>query len=120
MAFLNLLLAEALAAGLANRAESEEPQKPPPPNFFVLPKDPQAWRKFHEACIKENLVIAVEVTDNSKPNCRRVQPLFVNEAHKFESVPFVRVEIEFGQTYKEVIATESTHRIQVNLKKLKF
>ena len=75
MAFLNLLLAEALAAGLANRAESEEPQKPPPPNFFVLPSDPQAWRKFHEACVKENLVIAVEVTDNSKANCRRVPEL---------------------------------------------
>ena len=101
MAFLNLLLAEALAAGL-ERAESEEPQKPPPPNFFVLPRDPQVWCKFRDACREENLVIAVEVTDNSKVNCRKVQPLFLKEAHKFESIPFLRVEIEFGRTYKQV------------------
>ena len=104
MAFLNFLLAEALAAGL-RRAEAEEAQQsdsPPPPNFFVLPRDPLAWCKFHEACRKENMVIAVEVTDNSKPNCKKVQPLFVREARKFESIPFVRVEIEFGLTYKQV------------------
>ena len=101
MAFLNFLLAEALAAGL-ERAAAEEEQQPPPSNFFVLPCDPQAWRKFHEACHKENMVIAIEITDNSKPNCKRVQPLFVKEARKFESIPFVRVEIEFGQTYKQV------------------
>jgi hypothetical protein len=104
MAFLNFLLAEALAAGL-RRAEAEEAQQsdsPPPPNFFVLPRDPLAWCKFHEACRKENMVIAVEVTDNSKPNCKKVQPLFVREARKFESIPFVRVEIEFGLTYKQL------------------
>ena len=101
MAFLNFLLAEALAAGL-HRAEAEEANQSPPPNFFVLPRDPLAWSKFHEACRKENMVIAVEVTDNSKPNCKRVQPLFVREARKFESIPFVRVEIEFGLTYKQV------------------
>lgn len=105
MAFLNFLLAEALAAGL-ERAEAQEreqqQQQPPPPNFFVLPQDPRAWRKFHEACRKENMVIAVEITDNTKANCKRVQPLFMNEARKFESIPFVRVEIEFGLTYKQV------------------
>ena len=104
MAFLNFLLAEALAAGLerAEAQEREQQQLPPPPNFFVLPRDPRAWRKLHEACRKENMVIAIEITDNSKTHCKRVQPLFMNEARKFESVPFVRVEIEFGLTYKEV------------------
>ena len=102
MAFLNFLLAEALAAGLERAEEKERQQKPPPPNFFVLSEDPRAWTKFHEACRKENMVIAVEITDNSKENCKRVQPLFVDEARKFESIPFVRVEIEFGLTYKQV------------------
>ena len=104
MAFLNFLLAEALAAGLERAAaeEREHQNAPPPPNFFVLPQDPRAWKKFHEACKKENMVIAVEITDNSKTNCKRVQPLFMNEARKFESIPFVRVEIQFGRTYKEV------------------
>lgn len=101
MAFLNFLLAEALAAGL-ERAQAEASQQPAPPNFFILPRDPQAWCKFHEACRKENMVIAVEITDNSKVNCKKVQPLFVKEARKFESIPFVRVEIEFGLTYKQV------------------
>ena len=102
MSFLNFLLAEALAAGLT-RAEAEEKQQAPPSNFFVLPRDPQAWCKFHEACRKENMVIAVEITDNSKANCKRVQPLFVKEARNFESIPFVRVEIEFGLTYEQVL-----------------
>ena len=106
MAFLNFLLAEALAAGL-ERAEAEEQ---PPQNFFVLPQDPRAWCKFHEACRKENMVVAVEITDNRKPNCRRVQSLFVREARKFESIPFVRVEIEFGLTYKQVRPTINHHR----------
>lgn len=95
MAFLNFLLAEALAAGL-ERAEAEEKQQAPPQNFFVLPQDPRAWVKFHEACRKENMVIAVEITDNSKVNCKRVQPLFVKEARNFESIPFVRADVQTG------------------------
>ena len=106
MAFLNFLLAEALAAGLERAAaqDQREQQLPPPPNFFVLPRDPRAWRKFHEACKKENMVIAIEITDNSKAYCKRVQSLFMSEARKFESIPFVRVEIESGLIYKEVCA----------------
>ena len=103
MAFLDFLLAEALAAGLERAAAEEQQQtQPPPPNFFVLPQDPRAWRKFHEACRRENMVVAIEITDNSKLHCKRVQPLFVNEARKFESIPFVRVEIELGLTHKQV------------------
>lgn len=103
MAFLNFLLAEALAAGLERAAaEEKKARQPPPPNFFVMPRDPRAWHKFHEACRKENMVIAVEITDNGQDYCKRIQPLFMNEARKFESIPFVRVEIEFGLTYSQV------------------
>ena len=40
MSFLDLLLAEALAAGMA-RAAAEARDRPPPNNFFVLPSDPE-------------------------------------------------------------------------------
>ncbi len=36
---MDLLLAEALAAGMARQA-AENAQRPPPDNFFVLPPDP--------------------------------------------------------------------------------
>ena len=40
MDFMDLLLAEALAAGMARQA-AEARQRPPPDNFFILPPDPQ-------------------------------------------------------------------------------
>ena len=43
MSFLDLLLAEAIASGLARAAA--EAQRPPPENFFVLPPDPEV-RKY--------------------------------------------------------------------------
>ena len=42
MDFMDLLLADALAAGLA-REMAREAQRPPPENFFVLPPDPQVY-----------------------------------------------------------------------------
>ena len=40
MDFMDLLLAEAIAAGMARQA-AEARQRPPPDNFFILPPDPQ-------------------------------------------------------------------------------
>ena len=99
MSFFDLLLAEAISAGLARQAEAREP---PPENFFVLPRDPRAWRMFKAASEKETMVVAIEVTNNMAANCRAVQPLFVNLARKFSNVPFLRVEIGLGSTYDEV------------------
>ena len=98
MSFLDLLLAEAISAGLARQAAAREP---PPENFFVLPRDPRAWRMFQAASEKETMVAAIEIT-NTAPNCRAVQPLFIELARKFSNVPFLRVEIGLGSTYDEV------------------
>jgi thiol-disulfide isomerase/thioredoxin len=98
MSFLDLLLAEAIAAGLAREAARERP----PENFFVLPREPRAWRMFQAASKKETMVVAIEVTNNLAPNCRAVQPLFIELARKFSSVPFLRVEIGLGRTYDEL------------------
>ena len=99
MSFLDLLLAEAISAGLARQAAEREP---PPENFFVLPGDPRAWRMFQAASKKETMVVAIEITNNMAPNCRAVQPLFIELARKFSNVPFLRVEIGLGRTYDEV------------------
>ena len=99
MSFFDLLLAEAISAGLAREAAAREP---PPENFFTLPRDPRAWRMFKAASEKETMVVAIEVTNNMAANCRSVQPLFVDLARKFSSVPFLRVEIGLGSTYDEV------------------
>jgi hypothetical protein len=96
MSFLDLLLAEAISAGLARQAAAREP---PPENFFVLPRDPRAWRMFQAASEKETMVAAIEITNNMTPNCRAVQPLFIELARKFSNVPFLRVEIGLGSTY---------------------
>jgi len=58
MSFLDLLLAEAIAAGLAREAARE--RQPPPENFFVLPDDTAAWKRFQAASQKENMVVAIE------------------------------------------------------------
>ena len=99
MSFLDLLLAEAISAGLARQAAAREP---PPENFFVLPRDPRAWRMFQAASEKETMVAAIEITNNMTPNCRAVQPLFIELARKFSNVPFLRVEIGLGSTYDAV------------------
>lgn len=94
------MLAEALASGLAREARRTE--RPPPDNFYLLPRDPNAWRQIQTACKKENMVIAVEITDNINENCRRVQSLFVDMAREFDSIPFLRAQIGLGNTFEEV------------------
>ncbi len=42
MSILDLLLAEALAAGVTRMAEDDK-QEPTPDNFFVLPVDPEVY-----------------------------------------------------------------------------
>ena len=107
MSFLDLLLAEAIRAGLAREAARERP----PENFFVLPREPRAWRMFQAASKKETMVVAIEVTNNMAANCRAVQPLFIELARKFSSVPFLRVEIGLGSTYNEVRISVFSHII---------
>lgn len=101
MDFMDLLLAEALAAGMARQA-AEARQRPPPDNFFILPPDPQAWRKLHAACKEEHMVICIEITDDSHPPSRRAQPLFVELAREVSQIPFFRVKIGFGRTYDQL------------------
>ena len=48
------------------------------------------------------MVICVEVTEDSHPGCRRVQPLFVDLAREVSQIPFFRVKIGLGRTFDEV------------------
>ena len=100
--FLDLMFAEALASGLAREAIRAE--RPPPDNFFLLPKDPGAWKMIKEASKKENMVVCVEITDGMNENCKRVRSIFLDMAREFDGIPFVRVNIEPGATYIEVLA----------------
>ena len=100
ISFLDLMFAEALASGLAREARRAE--RPPPDNFYLLPRDPNAWRQIQTACKKENMVIAVEITDDRNENCRRVQSLFVEMAREFDNIPFLRAKIALGSTFDEV------------------
>ncbi len=100
LTFLDLLFADALASGLAREAMRAE--RPPPDNFFLLPRDPDAWNKIQEASRKENMVVCIEFTDNSSENCKRVQGIFMDLARDFEGIPFVRAVIGLGNTYNVV------------------
>ncbi len=100
LSFLDLILAEALAAGLAR--ERAQAEKPPPHNFFVLPKDLRAWRQIKEACKKENMVVCLEITRKDQEKCVRVQGIYMDMAREFENIPFLRVFIEPLSTFDEV------------------
>lgn len=101
LTFLDMMLAEALASGLAREARRQE--RPPPDNFFLLPPDPDAWRKIRDASKKENMVVCIEFTNNNNEFCRRVQEVFMDMAREFDGIPFVRAEIIPGiRTYDEV------------------
>ena len=111
ISFLDLLFADALAAGMAREAARAR-ERPPPDNFFLLPRDPRAWRQIQEASKKENMVIAVEVTDSVSENCLRMQKLFVELAREHDGMPFLRVVISGGlggSTYDEVCTCKSMH-----------
>ena len=99
ISFLDLMFAEALASGLAREAARAEK---PPDNFFLIPPDPRAWRQIQEASKKENMVIAIEITENSSMNCKRMQQVFMDLAREIEGIPFLRVQVGPGGTYEEV------------------
>ena len=100
ISFLDLLFAEAIASGMAREARTRE--RPPPDNFFLLPRDSCAWRQIQAASNKENMVIAVEITDGLGENCQRIQRLFVDLAREHDGMPFLRVKIGGGNTFEEV------------------
>jgi hypothetical protein len=97
ISFLDLLFAEAMASGMAREARTRE--RPPPDNFFLLPRDPRAWLQIKEASKKENMVIAVEVTDDSN---ERMQRLFVELAREYDGMPFLRVKIGLGCSFDQL------------------
>lgn len=97
----DLLLAQALAAGLAQHL-AEAREESPPENFYVLPSDPEAWRKLKATCKENNTVICIEVTDDSHPPSRRLQGPVMDLARDMDDVPFFRVKIALGRTFNEV------------------
>ena len=96
--FLDLMLAEALASGLAREAQRRT-ERPPPDNFFLLPQDPNAWGKLRDASKKENMVVCIEFCHKGKE-----QEVFMDLAREFEGIPFVRAAIGLGASYDEVEA----------------
>jgi len=100
ISFLDLMLAEALAAGLAR--ERAQAERPPPDNYFVLPSDLRAWHQIKNASKKENMVVALEITRKGNDNCSRVQKIYMDMAREFENIPFLRVFIEPFETHDEV------------------
>ena len=101
ISFLDLVFADALATGLA-RAAQRRAERPPPDNFYVLPNNIVAWKLLHATNKKENMVVAIEFTDNSSPACKSLQPQFVDLAREFDDIPFLRVVIGPGSTFNEV------------------
>ena len=101
ISFLDLMLAEALAAGLAR--ERTQADRPPPDNFFVLPDDLRAWHQIKDASKKENMVVALEITRKGNDACSKVQRIYMDMAREFENIPFLRVVIEpIFATFDEV------------------
>ena len=94
--FLDIMLADALASGLAREAQRRT-ERPPPDNFFLLPQDPNAWGKLRDASKKENMVVCIEFCHKGKE-----QEVFMDLAREFEGIPFVRAAIGFGGSYDEV------------------
>ena len=100
MSFLDVALAKALAAGLAHDTlRRQESLTSPPDNYFVLFKDPKAWKQFKEDGRKENLVFCMEFIDENMSS-----RVFVDLAREFDSIPFVRVQVGQGieRSFEEV------------------
>lgn len=86
--FLDLMLAEALSAGLAHESRRKQ-KRPPPDNYFVLSNELQAWQQFKEASKKENMVVCIEfVTEDQSRST-----LFMDLARDNDSIPFLRVKV---------------------------
>ena len=99
LSFFDLMLAEALAGGLAR--EQARRERPPPENVFVIPKNPDAWRQVKDACRKENMVFLVDITDGSSENCTRVDNVFIDMAREFDGLPFFIVKVGPFGTFDE-------------------
>lgn len=48
------------------------------------------------------MVICIEITDDSHPPSRRIQPIVVDLAREISQIPFFRVKIGLGRTYDQV------------------
>lgn len=55
-----------------------------------------------ETCKEENMVICIELTKDSHPASRRVQPLFMDLAREVSKVPFFRAKITEDFTFAQV------------------
>ncbi len=100
ISFLDLMLAEALAGGLAR--EQARRERPPPDNVFVIPKEFRAWNQIKEACRKENMVFLVDITDGTSENCKRVDSVFFDMAREFDALPFFLVKVGPFGTFDKV------------------
>ena len=101
ISFLDLMLAEAIAGGLA-REQAARRARPPPDNLFVIPRNPHAWRQIKDACKKENMVTCVDITDGTSENCTRVDSVFIDLAREFDGIPFFVVKVGPLGTFDEV------------------
>ena len=93
--FLDSLLMKELVESLDsqtrdNEGRRAEETKSDPENFFLV-VDQKAWKRAQEACKREKLVVAMEITNQFDDTCRRVRPLFTDLAKEFDSIPFFRV-----------------------------
>ena len=98
LSFLDLMLAEALASGLAHGVRHQRQEKPPPENFFALSNEPQAWEQFKEASKKENMVVCVEFVTKELSR----STLFVDLAREHEGIPFIRVIVSDVEEFENV------------------
>ena len=103
MSFLDVVLAKALASGLAHDTlRRQESLRPSPDNYFVLSKDPNAWKQFKEDGRKENLVFCMEFIDEDMSS-----RVFIDLAREFDGIPFVRVQVGQGieRSFEEVCSS---------------
>ena len=99
--FLEFMLAGTMA-GLAREAMRARAQDEEPDNLCKIPPDPRAWQQIHSGCKRDHLVVVIEITDDVHENCKRVRPQFTQLAREFDGVPFLRVELGPGESFKQV------------------
>lgn len=96
--FLELILRQAIASGLAHGIQQQR-QRPPPDNYFVLSDEKQAWEEFKEANAKENMVVCVEFV----PENLSKSTVFMDLARENEGIPFLRViKVDSGGIFDTV------------------
>ena len=100
LTFLDLMLADALAGGIAR--EQARRERPPPDNVLVIPKELHAWNQIKEACRRENRVFLMDITDGTSENCKRVDGVFFDMAREFDGLPFFLVKVGPFETFDQV------------------